>query len=294
MAPVRRPRRARDDRPLRARGRSRGRLRRAVALVGRRPRGLLGRDLGVLRRAGLRAVRARARTARDARRAVVPGLAAVLRRALLPRARRRRGGHPPRRRAARALAVDVGRAARADRAHRRRAAAHGRRSGRPRGRLHAEHPRDGRGLPGHRLDRRRVVERRARVRRALGDRPLRADRAQGAPGRRRLPLRRPRPRPQRGRRRHRRGDRRAGRALRLPRRQRLAGGARRPRRAADLRAGAVRPPAVAALQLGHHGPAQADRPQPGRDPARAPEEHAPAPRRAGGRPASSGSPPPAG
>ena len=61
VAPVRRARRARDDRPLRARGRPRGRLRRAVALVGRRPRGLLGRDLGVLRRAGLRAVRARAR-----------------------------------------------------------------------------------------------------------------------------------------------------------------------------------------------------------------------------------------
>ena len=43
-----------------------------------------------------------------------------------------------------------------------------------------------------------------------------------------------------------------GRALRLPRRRRLAGGARGRRRAADLRAGAVRPPAVAALQLGHH------------------------------------------
>ena len=220
---------------------------------------LLGRDLGVLRRAGLRAVRARPRAARDARRAVVPGVAAVLRRALLPRSRRRRGGHPPRQRAARAVAVDVGRAARADRAHRRRAAAHGRRSRRSRGRLHAEHPRDGRGLPGHRLDRRGVVERRARVRRALGGRPLRADRAQGAPGRRRLPLRRARPRPQRDRGRHRRGDRREGRALRLPRRRWVAGGARGPRRPADLRAGAVRPPALAALQLGHHGPAQADR-----------------------------------
>ena len=46
---------------------------------------------------------------------VVPGVAAVLRRALLPRPRRRRGRHPPRRRAARAVAVDLGRAARADR-----------------------------------------------------------------------------------------------------------------------------------------------------------------------------------
>src|SRR3954470_13511781 len=105
VAPVRRPRRACDDRPLRARGRSRGRLRAPVALVGRRPRGLLGRDLGVLRRAGLRAVRARARTPGDAGRAVVPGIAAVLRRALLPRSRRRRGGDPPCQRAARAVAV---------------------------------------------------------------------------------------------------------------------------------------------------------------------------------------------
>ena len=43
----------------------------------------------------------------------------------------------------------------------------------------------------------------AGVRRALGRRPLRADRAEGAAGRRRLPLRRARPRPPRGRRRHR-------------------------------------------------------------------------------------------
>ena len=60
------------DHALRARRGPRGRLRRAVALVGGGPRGLLGRGLGVLRRAGLHAVRARAGAPRDARRAVVP------------------------------------------------------------------------------------------------------------------------------------------------------------------------------------------------------------------------------
>ena len=82
------------------------------------------------------------------------------------------------------------------------------------------------------------------------------------------------------------GDRRAGRALRLPRRQRLAGGLRRPddepldassRCRSTTRCGC-------STQLRHDGPAQADRPRPGRDPARAPQEDAPAPRRAGRRP----------
>ncbi len=45
------------------------RLRRAVALVGGRARGVLGRHLGVLRRARLEALRAGARLARDAGRA---------------------------------------------------------------------------------------------------------------------------------------------------------------------------------------------------------------------------------
>ena len=61
-------------------------------------------------------------------------------------------------------------------------------------------------------------------------------------------------------------------------------GARRRRRAAELRAAPVRASAVGALLLRHDGPAEADRPQPGRDPARAPQEAAPAPRRAGRRP----------
>ena len=61
-----------------------------------------------------------------------------------------------------------------------------------------------------------------------------------------------------------------------------------------VRPGAVRPPAVGALQLRHDRAAQADRPQPGRDPARAGQEGAPAPRRPGRRPRCSGSRRPAG
>ena len=57
------------------------------------------------------------------------------------------------------------------------------------------------------------------------------------------------------------------------------------RRAARVRARAVRPPAVGALLPRHDRPAEGDRPVPGRDPARAPEDAAPARRRAGRRPA---------
>ena len=147
------------------------------------------------------------------------------------------------------VAVDVGRAARADRAHRRRAAARSawaratasrptcRTSPRPSRR---SWPRASLGAV--------WSSARAGVRRALGGRPLRADRAQGPAGGRRLPLRRARLRPPRGRRGHRRArSARERRALRLPGRQRLADGARRPRRAAGLRAAPVRPPAVGAL-----------------------------------------------
>src|SRR3954452_5761557 len=42
--------RARDPHPLRARARPAGGVRRAVALVGREPRRVLGHDLGLLRR----------------------------------------------------------------------------------------------------------------------------------------------------------------------------------------------------------------------------------------------------
>ena len=50
-----------------------------------------------------------------------------------------------------------------------------------------------------------------------------------------------------------------------------------------VRGAAVRPPAVGALQLGNDRAAQADRPRAGRDPDRAAQEDAPAPRRPGRR-----------
>ena len=53
---------------------------------------------------------------------------------------------------------------------------------------------------------------------------------------------------------------------------------RRRGRRAHLRARPLRPPALGPLLLRHHRPAEGDRPGPGRDPARAPEE-APPPRR---------------
>ena len=136
--------------------------------------------------------------------------------------------------------VDLGTAARRDRGDRRRAARLRRGRGRPGGRLHAEHPRDGGGVPGVRVDRSDVVLGRAGVRRAQRDRPLRPDRAEGAAGDRRLPLRRQGLRPQRDRGTDRRRDpgARARRALRLPRRDRLGG--RVPRdRASELSFAAV-------------------------------------------------------
>ena len=71
-----------------------------------------------------------------------------------------------------------------------RAAQARRRAGRPRRRLHPEHPGGDRGVPGVRVDRRRVVVVLTRLRRAQRRRPLRADRAEGAAGSRRVPLRR--------------------------------------------------------------------------------------------------------
>ena len=65
-----------------------------------------------------------------------------------------------------------------------------RRPGRPGRRLPAEHPRGGGGVPRLRVDRRDLVELLARLRRPERDRPLRADRAAGAARGRRLPLRR--------------------------------------------------------------------------------------------------------
>ncbi len=68
---------------------------------------------------------------------------------------------------------------------------------------------------------------------------------------------------------------------------------RRDRRA-DFEPGALRPPAVGALLLGHHRPAQGDRPVPGRHPARAPQAAAACTSTSAPATASSGTPPPAG
>ena len=157
---------------------------------------------------------------------------------------------------------------------------------RPRRGLRAEHPRGDRGVPRGRRPRRGLVELLAGLRRALGRRSLRADRAEGPAGRRRLPLRRPRPRPPRGRRADPRAGRRDARAARLPRRRRLAATASSDRRAPtlELRRGAVRPPAVGPVLQRHDRPAEGDRPRPRRHPARAAEEAAPAPRRPRRRP----------
>ena len=122
------------------------------------------------------------------------------------------------------------------------------------------------------------------------DRPLRADRAEGAAGGRRLPLRRqglrPRARPSR-----RSPTRSARRLVTLGYLDGTRLGGRLPAATAPLEfeRGPVRPPALGPLLARHDRAAQGDRPGPGRDPARAPQEDVPAPRRAGRATASSGS-----
>ena len=148
-----------DDDALHACGRPRPRrLRGAVAVVGRRPRGLLARDLGLLRRAGRRRPVDGARLARDAGRAVVPG---------------RRGSPTPSTSSAASATTTSRSCTRASGASwasgpgascaretaRVRAGlrAPGVGRGRPRRRLHAEHPRDDRGVPRDRVARRGLV-----------------------------------------------------------------------------------------------------------------------------------------
>ena len=171
------------------------------------------------------------------------------------------------------------------------AAVGGYRPGRPGRRLCAEHPRDARRLPRRGIDRRRVVELRAGVRCAGGDRPLPADRTESAAHRRRLPLRRPAHRSWRPRR---AGDRcpadaRTGtrRALLRRGRRRVTCGdrrdtdrvgrrvARRTRRAARVRRPARRSSAVCAVLVGHHRTAEGHRPRPRGHRRRAPQDVAP-------------------
>ena len=101
----------------------------------------------------------------------------------------------------------------------------GRAAGRPGGGLHAQHPRDGGRVLGLRLDRRDLVLGGARVRGPQRGRPLRPDRAQGAVGDRRLPLRGQGLRPHRDRGHDRRRDAviAAGGAPRVSGRHRLGG-----------------------------------------------------------------------
>ena len=208
-----------------------------------------------------------------------------------------RGRDPPRLRAARARRADLGRAARPGRRGGRRPAGARGRARRPGRRLPAEHPGGDRRLPRHRLDRRDLVELLARLRPGQRHRPLRPDRAQGALRGRRLQLRRQALRPPRGARRAAGGDAEPRAHVVLPyldpdpdlaraaRRDPLGGaaGERRGRRA-RVRAGPLRPPALGPLLLGDDRPAEGDRPGPGRDPARAPEEAQPPRRRPPRRP----------
>ena len=237
-----------------------------MALVGRGHRRVLGIDRRVLRGPLRRRRRARPRPtggcpARSGSRA----RAARYAEHIFAGKRRRRGRDPARLGAASELASWSWGELRAQTARdRRRPAGARRRRGRPRRRVHAEHPRDGRGAPGLRVDRRDLVLGGARVRRAQRDRPLRqiepkvllaidgyryggkdfdrsrdrgADRRRDAAGC-------------------------EGRPLRLPRRQRLGGRLPRPaRRRALVHAAAVRPPAVGALQLRDDRAAEADRPR---------------------------------
>ena len=162
-----------------------------------------------------------------------------------------------------------------------------RRAGRPRRRAtcRTSPRRSPRSSPARRSARsgRRARRTSARARR----RPVRADRAEGAARRRRLPLRRHGLRPP---------DTVAELQAEIPTLERPfvlpylgargeLGGAAAPRRRARVRAAAVRPSALGALLVRHDRAAEGDRARPGRDPARAPEDAAPPRRRARRRPA---------
>ncbi len=185
-----------DDRdralPRLARARAKARvlrLRRAVALVGRRPAGVLVVDLGVLRGQGALSVQHRPRLRRDARRDLVPGRPAELRGAPDGLGRRRRAGR--RRRTlpdSRPDRAHVRRASRAGCTRPRRPHAARRRAGRPGGRLHAQHPRDAGGVRSGGEPRCGLGELRAGARRPQRRRPIGAARPDGAAHGRRLRL----------------------------------------------------------------------------------------------------------
>ena len=282
------------------------RLRRAVAVVGRGPGGVLGCRVGLLRGArpapyervlGEREMPG-ARWFPGARSTTPSTRCAPADRA----ARRRRDRRGGRRAAPGSSSPGPSSPTRWRRAG--RPAAPRRRRGRPRRRLPAEHPRDGRRVP-----RRRPASARSgrRARRSSARRPsstasARSSRrccspstatatASGTIDRR---PRWPRSGPRCRRLEH-------TWSCRTRRARSRAGDASSWWHDAARRAGplefepvAVRPPAVRALLVGHHRPAEGDRARPRRHPARAPEGARPAPRPRRPATASSGSPPPAG
>ena len=179
--------------------RLRRRLSRAVALVGRRARGFLGLDLGLLRGPGVDAAAGSSQAARCPGR-VVPGARLNYAETCSPASPTTawRSSTPPssgsstRSRGASCASRSPARP--------RRSAGSALRPATGSSPI-AEHSRDARRLPRHRFDRRDLVQLFARLRARQRHRPVRPDRAQGARLRRRLPLQRSRLRPpRRGRR----------------------------------------------------------------------------------------------
>ena len=269
-------------------------LRRALALVGRGPGGVLGRALGALRGARPPSPTSACSTAGRCRAPTwFPGARLNYARARAAHGPAGRAGDRLRR-ARTARPAELSWDELTDQVA--RCAAGLRRLGVERGDRVAAYlpnaPEAVVGAAGHGEHRRDLVELRAGVRRAHGDRPLRADRAQGAARHGRL---------------HAtaasdfdRADRVREIAAAIPSLEHtvmvpsgwdelLARAGR-----ARVRAGAVRPPAVGPLLVRHHRAAQGDRAGAGRHPARAPEEDAAAHGPDARRTASSGSPPPAG
>ena len=118
----------------------------------------------------------------------------------------------------------------------------------------------------------------AGLRRAVGDRPLRADRAEGAARHGHLRLRR------QDLRQVRRWSSSCARSSAPSTSCCCRTGSRRRTPRSTFERVPFDHPLWVLYTLGHHRPAQGDRPGPGRHPARAPQEDAPAPQRAGGRP----------
>ena len=181
------------------------RLRRAVALVGRRPGGVLVVGRRLLRHPAQRRVDRGPRRRDDARRALVRRGAAQLRGGASP-ACRAGSARAPVRLGTEPAAGGLGGGAPGRRGGGGRGVAPARRRAwRSRRRDDPEHPRGGRRIAGVREPRGDLVELLAGLRRARSHRSLRADLAQGADRRRRLHLRRQAVRSPRGRRRAPRG-----------------------------------------------------------------------------------------